>query len=164
MPANPFSPYVLSRGSFACHCVQARSSMAWCRKNVGSCGLAKKPEFDAPVTACPEERPVVDAPPTDPFSPADSQAVIDALFEFVEVHQALLEVAFACPFLVIGKDRILSQIGFMTLVAAVLRQLEAAIDTPAFAIIALLSDGIDDAKAQVASLDATLDRAIAAYS
>lgn len=94
----------------------------------------------------------------DLLSADDSKLVINALVTFVQVHQALLSV-------VIGKHGVLAQFGpFGEPIRQALVALELVVDTLAFAIIALLSALIDQAKAQAQSLDASLNQAIAAYS
>ncbi|EJD52855.1 hypothetical protein AURDEDRAFT_158580 [Auricularia subglabra TFB-10046 SS5] len=87
----------------------------------------------------------------------DSHAVIDVLVTFVQVHQLLLSA-------VIGKHGLLAAVGFAEPIRKALVTLEQVVDTLAFAIIALLSVGIDDATAQAQSLIAAIERAIQTFS
>ncbi|KAJ7753455.1 hypothetical protein B0H16DRAFT_1886892 [Mycena metata] len=72
---------------------------------------------------------------------ADCDTIVSALGSFVQVHQALLAT-------VIGKHAIFVQFGATAPVAAVLRTLEATIDSFAFAMINLIPCGADSVKRQ----------------
>ncbi|KAF3930595.1 hypothetical protein ABW19_dt0204660 [Dactylella cylindrospora] len=90
-------------------------------------------------------------------APADATLIADAFREFVRVHQVLLNI-------LIGKAGILVQVPFVGApVAAVLRQLEAAVDTVALQLIDLLDSQNTDVQTQANSLGGTLDLAIQKY-
>jgi NAD(P)-dependent dehydrogenase (short-subunit alcohol dehydrogenase family) len=94
---------------------------------------------------------------TQPFAAADVTAVADAFREFVRVHQALLNI-------LIGKAGILQQVPIVGApVAAVLRQVEAVVDTIALGLIHVAETATNDIETQANSLGATLDLAIQKY-
>jgi hypothetical protein len=75
----------------------------------------------------------------------------------VQVHQALLQV-------IIGKHGLLTLVPFFEPIRLALVSLEAAIDTLAFDLIALIPTQQPAANAQFASLSVTLTSAITTYS
>jgi len=93
------------------------------------------------------------------YAGADALAIGDAFRTFVRVHQDLLNI-------LIGKTGFLTQIPFVgPPVAAVLRQIEAVVDTIAFALI----DGVEASVASImrsdlAALDGTINGAITLFS
>jgi hypothetical protein len=99
----------------------------------------------------------VDSVSTGPLSDDDAQLVVQALTTFVQVHQALLQV-------IIGKHGLLTLVPFFEPIRLALVSLEAAIDTLAFDLIALIPTQQPAANAQFASLSVTLTTAITTYS
>ncbi|KAF5328341.1 hypothetical protein D9619_013315 [Psilocybe cf. subviscida] len=96
-------------------------------------------------------------PFTPPFGSSVSGTVVDALIGFVRVHQALLAT-------VIGKHSIFAQFGLTAPIAAVLRTVEAGVDTFAFQLINLIPDKRNTVQAQINSLDLTLKTSINTYT
>jgi glycopeptide antibiotics resistance protein len=99
----------------------------------------------------------VDSVSTGPLSDDDAQLVVQALTKFVQVHQALLQV-------IIGKHGLVTLVPFFEPIRLALVSLEAAVDTLAFDLIALIPTQKPAANAQFASLSATLTATITAYS
>ncbi|KAI0806796.1 hypothetical protein C8Q74DRAFT_1212931 [Fomes fomentarius] len=91
-----------------------------------------------------------------PFDDPTAQTVVDALVDFVAIHQALLNV-------IIGKSSLAAQFGFTAPIAAALRAIEAQVDTLALNLIALIPTQEPAADAQFAALDGTFDDANTAY-
>jgi len=93
------------------------------------------------------------------LSTADSAIVLDAIVEFVHIHQDLLAV-------VIGKSGLLAKVPlFGQPVAEVLRALEKVVDSIAFLIIDVLAEASGAAaSAQFKSLDVSVGKAIDAYT
>ncbi|KAJ6630004.1 hypothetical protein B0H10DRAFT_2208153 [Mycena sp. CBHHK59/15] len=94
---------------------------------------------------------------TPPFTiEADCLLVVNALNQFVQVHQALLST-------VIGKHSIFAQFLVTAPIAAVLRGLEAIIDAFAFSLINLIPCGIASVNTGKNSLDASVMASINLY-
>lgn len=92
------------------------------------------------------------------YSVADARIIVVALTEFVKVHQALLNI-------VIGKRGLLTLFPFLEPIRVSLVQLEAIVDSFAFALIALIPTGEKPAfESQFGSLDVTVNIAITTYS
>ncbi|KAJ7037267.1 hypothetical protein C8F04DRAFT_1093097 [Mycena alexandri] len=95
---------------------------------------------------------------TPPFTAqADCDAIVNALRSFVQVHQALLAT-------VIGKHSIFAQFGATAPVAAVLRTLEATIDSFAFAMINLIPCGAGSVTDDKNGLDTSVGNSITLYT
>ncbi|KAJ6533701.1 hypothetical protein B0H19DRAFT_1272341 [Mycena capillaripes] len=95
---------------------------------------------------------------TPPFTAqADCNAIVVALRDFVLVHQALLAT-------VIGKHAIFAQFVFTAPIAAVLRALEAIIDSFAFAMIDLIPCGAISVTNDKNGLDTSVGNSITLYS
>ncbi|KAJ7756640.1 hypothetical protein B0H16DRAFT_1689861 [Mycena metata] len=95
---------------------------------------------------------------TPPFTvQADCDAIVTALGDFVRVHQALLAT-------VIGKHAIFAQFGATAPVAAVLRTLEATIDSFAFAMINLIPCGAGSVTNDKNGLDTAVGNSITLYA
>ncbi|KAK6516164.1 hypothetical protein TWF506_006076 [Arthrobotrys conoides] len=93
-------------------------------------------------------------------APADATAIANAFRTFVKVHQELLNI-------LIGKAGLFSTVPLVGQpVAAVLRQLEAIVDTVAFAIIDLVDPSTQkmEITSDAASLSGTIDLSIKSYS
>ncbi|KAJ7717776.1 hypothetical protein B0H16DRAFT_1700837 [Mycena metata] len=89
---------------------------------------------------------------------ADCDTIVSALGSFVQVHQALLAT-------VIGKHAIFVQFGTTAPVAAVLRTLEATIDSFAFAMINLIPCGADSVRTtRMVTLDTSVANSITLYA
>ncbi|KAF7337349.1 hypothetical protein MSAN_02260600 [Mycena sanguinolenta] len=86
-------------------------------------------DFNTIITSLAADVKAMDA--TSAFNDADAGPVVDALSEFVEVHQALLAT-------VIGKHSIFAQFFLTAPIVAVLRNLEAGIDDFAYSMIDLI--------------------------
>ncbi|KAJ7871930.1 hypothetical protein B0H13DRAFT_1895579 [Mycena leptocephala] len=93
---------------------------------------------------------------TPPFIDAVAGPIVDALKEFVRVHQQLLAT-------VIGKHGIFAQFGVTAPIAAILQSLEAAIDAFAFAMINLIPTKQGDVTADKNSLDASVVKTVTLY-
>ncbi|TDZ74535.1 hypothetical protein CTRI78_v000684 [Colletotrichum trifolii] len=88
---------------------------------------------------------------------ADADAIFDAFREFVRVHQALLNI-------LIGKAGLFNTVPFVGQpVAAVLRQVEAVVDSIAFSLIDLVQSRATDLTSQANSLGGSLQNAIDSY-
>ncbi|KAI8289985.1 hypothetical protein K4K60_007232 [Colletotrichum sp. SAR11_57] len=88
---------------------------------------------------------------------ANSDAIIEAFRGFVRVHQALLEI-------LIGKAGLFSTVPFIGQpIAAVLRQIEAIVDTLAFTLIDTLEGQASEIQSEADSLSATIGGAITSY-
>ncbi|KAI1172831.1 UVI-1 [Nemania sp. FL0916] len=88
---------------------------------------------------------------------ADGQLVFDSFREFVRVHQALLNI-------LIGKAGLLENLPFVgPPVAAVLRSVEAVVDSIAFFLIDTVQGFTADLQDEANSLGATLDLTIQKY-
>ncbi|EFQ34458.1 hypothetical protein CGRA01v4_00113 [Colletotrichum graminicola] len=88
---------------------------------------------------------------------ADSDSIFNAFRDFVRVHQALLNI-------LIGKAGLLNTVPFAGQpIAAVLRQVEAVVDTVAFTLIDMVQSRAADLTAEANSLDQSLDTAIKSY-
>ncbi|TEA17654.1 hypothetical protein C8034_v011847 [Colletotrichum sidae] len=88
---------------------------------------------------------------------ADADAIFDAFREFVRVHQALLNI-------LIGKAGLFNTVPFVGQpVAAVLRQVEAVVDSIAFSLIDLVESRATDLTSQANSLGGSLQTAIDSY-
>ncbi|KAJ7315729.1 hypothetical protein DFH08DRAFT_820302 [Mycena albidolilacea] len=95
---------------------------------------------------------------TAPFTvQADCDAIVVALDSFVEVHQALLTT-------VIGKHAIFAQFAVTASIAAVLRILEAIIDSFAFAMIDLIPCGAGSVTNDKNGLDTSFGNSITLYT
>ncbi|KAJ7882369.1 hypothetical protein B0H14DRAFT_3433473 [Mycena olivaceomarginata] len=95
---------------------------------------------------------------TPPFTvQADCDAIVVALDSFVEVHQALLAT-------VIGKHAIFAQFAVTAPIAAVLRTLEAIIDSFAFAMIDLIPCGAGSVTNDKNGLDISVENSITLYT
>ncbi|KAF8155232.1 hypothetical protein K438DRAFT_1987142 [Mycena galopus ATCC 62051] len=95
---------------------------------------------------------------TSPFTvQADVQLVVTALNNFVGVHQQLLAT-------VIGKHGIFAQFGVTAPIAAILRSLEAGIDSFAYAMIALIPSGETSVTNNKNSLDGSVTNTITLYT
>ncbi|KAM0671145.1 hypothetical protein ACQRIU_001540 [Beauveria bassiana] len=92
-----------------------------------------------------------------PYTETNQQLICDALAAFVQVHIVLLST-------VIGKRGLLSSTPFTAPIGAVLRELEGAVDTLAFGIIALIPFCADDTQQRIDSLDQKFQEAKAAYN
>jgi hypothetical protein len=99
----------------------------------------------------------VDSVSTGPLSDDDAQLVVQALTKFVQVHQALLQV-------IIGKHGLVTLVPFFEPIRLALVSLEAAVDTLAFDLIALIPTQKPAANAQFASLSVALTATITTYS
>ncbi|KDN60717.1 putative conserved hypothetical protein [Colletotrichum sublineola] len=87
----------------------------------------------------------------------DAKAIFEAFREFVRVHQALLNI-------LIGKAGLFNTIPLIGQpVAAVLRQVEAIVDTIAFGIIDLVESQAEDLMSQANSLGSSLEVCIQSY-
>jgi len=93
---------------------------------------------------------------TPPFNDVDAQLVVNVLVDFVKVHQLLLAT-------VIGKHGILAQFGVTAPVAAVLRTLEAGIDSFALGLIALIPTKQGDVTNGQNALDESVGTTIDTY-
>ncbi|KAF7369593.1 hypothetical protein MVEN_00290000 [Mycena venus] len=94
---------------------------------------------------------------TPPFTAqADCDLIVAALTGFVNIHQALLAT-------VIGKRSIFSQFGATAPIAAVLRTLEATIDSFAFAMIDLIPCGASSVTNDKNGLDTSVGKSITLY-
>jgi hypothetical protein len=88
---------------------------------------------------------------------ASSTLIFDAFREFVRVHQVLLNI-------LIGKAGLFNTVPVIgSPVAAVLRQLEAVVDTVAFQLIDLVESRANDLMSEADSLSKTIGTAIGAY-
>ncbi|TDZ25474.1 hypothetical protein Cob_v001495 [Colletotrichum orbiculare MAFF 240422] len=88
---------------------------------------------------------------------ADADAIFDAFREFVRVHQALLNI-------LIGKAGLFNTVPFVGQpVTAVLRQVEAVVDSIAFSLIDLVESRATDLTSQANSLGGSLQNAIDSY-
>ncbi|KAJ7094779.1 hypothetical protein C8R44DRAFT_951397 [Mycena epipterygia] len=94
---------------------------------------------------------------TPPFVNVVCTPIVNALVDFVEVHQALLS-------LVIGKHSIFAQFGATAPITAILRTLEAAIDALAFGLIDLIPCASDTVNMGKNMLDTSVMNSINAYS
>ncbi|KAI1858562.1 hypothetical protein JX265_010655 [Neoarthrinium moseri] len=87
----------------------------------------------------------------------ESDDVFDAFREFVRIHQQLLNI-------LIGKAGLFQTVPFIGApVAAVLRQIEAIVDTLAFALIDQVESRATDLQNQAGSLGMTVQTAIQQY-
>ncbi|KAJ6615791.1 hypothetical protein B0H10DRAFT_48348 [Mycena sp. CBHHK59/15] len=93
---------------------------------------------------------------TPPFGDADAQPIVDALRQFVQVHQVLLST-------VIGKHSIFAQFGVTAPIASILRSLEAAIDSFAFAMINMIPTQATAVNTDKTSLDSSVGNTISTY-
>ncbi|KAH7345969.1 hypothetical protein BKA66DRAFT_602980 [Pyrenochaeta sp. MPI-SDFR-AT-0127] len=90
-------------------------------------------------------------------SGAQSDAIFDAFREFVCVHQVLFNI-------LIGKAGLFQTVPIIGQpVAAVLRQIEAIVDTVAFNLIENVQSRSSDLQAQAQSLSGTIEAAINSY-
>ncbi|USP79085.1 uncharacterized protein yc1106_06359 [Curvularia clavata] len=88
---------------------------------------------------------------------ADADLIFEAFREFVRVHQVLLNI-------LIGKAGLFTTVPFIGQpVAAVLRQVEAVVDTIAFGLIDSVESRAADLQSQANTLGATLDICINSY-
>ena len=88
---------------------------------------------------------------------APSDAIFDAFREFVRVHQVLLNI-------LIGKAGLFTVVPIIGQpVAAVLRQVEAIVDTIAFGLIDKVESRSQDLQNQAGSLGMTIDTAISSF-
>lgn len=88
---------------------------------------------------------------------AEVKAIADAFREFVRVHQVLLNI-------LIGKAGLFSIVPFIGVpVSAVLRQIEAVVDSIAFSLIAIVEGTANDIAAQQKNLDGTINISITTY-
>ncbi|KAJ7190088.1 hypothetical protein GGX14DRAFT_580120 [Mycena pura] len=94
---------------------------------------------------------------TPPFGDADAQLIVVALDDFVHVHQTLLAT-------VIGKHSIFSQFGVTAPITAILRSLEAGIDSFAFAMIDLIPTRSSDVTDDKDQLDTSVGNTISLYA
>ncbi|KAJ7870919.1 hypothetical protein B0H14DRAFT_3439728 [Mycena olivaceomarginata] len=92
---------------------------------------------------------------TPPFSDG-ADLIVTALRDFVGVHQALLST-------VIGKHTIFAQFGLTAPITAVLRSLEAGIDSFAFALIDMIPTKEADVTADKNMLDGSVGNTISLY-
>ncbi|KAK6535879.1 hypothetical protein TWF281_000129 [Arthrobotrys megalospora] len=93
-------------------------------------------------------------------NPTDAKAIADAFRKFVQVHQALLNI-------LIGKAGLFTTVPFIGQpVSAVLRSLEAIVDTIAFMIIDGVEVAVSKASIQsdATSLHGTIEVSIGTYS
>jgi hypothetical protein len=125
--------------------------------NAGQQGFIIAEGFTTIIAKIAEGTTRVDSVSTGPLSDDDAQLVVQALTTFVQVHQALLQV-------IIGKHGLLTLVPFFEPIRLALVSLEAAIDTLAFDLIALIPTQQPAANAQFASLSVTLTTAITTYS
>ncbi|KAH9474941.1 hypothetical protein JR316_0012039 [Psilocybe cubensis] len=93
---------------------------------------------------------------TPPFTDDLAGPIVDALTDFVKVHQILLST-------VIGKQSIFAQFLLTAPIAAALRALESEVDFFAFSLIALIPTRTSSVKDCQQSLDSSLGDAIAKY-
>ncbi|KAJ6619198.1 hypothetical protein B0H10DRAFT_1913109 [Mycena sp. CBHHK59/15] len=91
-----------------------------------------------------------------PFGDADALLIVQALKEFVAIHQALLST-------VISKHGIFAQFGVTAPIAAVLRSLEASIDSFAFAMIDMIPTQAPSVQTDKNSLDSSVGNTITLY-
>ncbi|KAJ6608127.1 hypothetical protein B0H10DRAFT_2227151 [Mycena sp. CBHHK59/15] len=94
--------------------------------------------------------------PTPPFGNMDALLIVQSLDQFVAIHQALLST-------VIGKHGIFAQFGVTQPIADVLRNLEAGIDSFAFAMIAMIPTQTPSVNADKGSLDSSVGNTISLY-
>ncbi|KAJ7094780.1 hypothetical protein C8R44DRAFT_749366 [Mycena epipterygia] len=94
---------------------------------------------------------------TPPFVGVICTPIVDALIDFVKVHQAVLST-------VIGKHSIFAQFGATAPITAILRSLEAAIDALANGLIGLIPCASDTVKMGQGMLDTSVTNSITAYS
>ncbi|KAJ7070396.1 hypothetical protein B0H15DRAFT_807112 [Mycena belliarum] len=93
---------------------------------------------------------------TPPLADAAAQTIVTALDNFVFVHQALLAT-------VIGQHSVFSRFGVTSPIAAVLRSLEATIDSFAFAMIDLIPTQSVSVQTSKATLDSSVGKATSVY-
>ncbi|PPQ96027.1 hypothetical protein CVT25_013889 [Psilocybe cyanescens] len=93
---------------------------------------------------------------TPAFADDAADTVVNALTDFVLVHQILLST-------VIGKHSIFAQFAVTTPITAILRALEAQVDALAFGLINLIPTRKPDVQESRKSLDASLTIAISTY-
>ncbi|KAI1080815.1 hypothetical protein F5B20DRAFT_580054 [Whalleya microplaca] len=91
------------------------------------------------------------------FQPKEQLDICEAFRQFVVVHQQLLDT-------IIGKHSILAATPFTAPIAAVLRTIEAGVDTLAFGIIDLVPTCAPAATKCKNDLDSSLDKATVVYS
>jgi hypothetical protein len=91
------------------------------------------------------------------FVDSDAKLVVQALNNFVAVHQALLST-------IIGQHGLLSLFGFAEPIRLALVAIESGVDTFAYALIKLIPTQTDPATNDHSSLDNSLNQAIAAYA
>ncbi|KAI0648387.1 hypothetical protein C8Q79DRAFT_955206 [Trametes meyenii] len=91
-----------------------------------------------------------------PLNDNDAQAVVNALNDFVAIHQALLET-------IIGKHSLAQQFFLTRPIAIALRSLESVVDTFAHAIIDLIPTRADEGNADAGSLQIYLQAAVSTY-
>ncbi|KAK2031159.1 hypothetical protein LX32DRAFT_681291 [Colletotrichum zoysiae] len=112
--------------------------------------------FTEIVTIATTAIPAMQAMPPVPAG-QQSDAIFDAFREFVRVHQVLLNI-------LIGKAGLFSVVPFIGApVAAVLRQIEAVVDTVAFILINNVQSRANDLKLEADSLGGTIDISISKY-
>ncbi|KAJ7196436.1 hypothetical protein GGX14DRAFT_575002 [Mycena pura] len=93
---------------------------------------------------------------TPPFDDEDAEPIVEALDDFVHVHQILLAT-------VIGQHSIFSQFGLTAPITAILRDLEAGIDSFAFAMIDLIPTKSSDVTDDRNQLDTSVGNTISQY-
>ncbi|KAI0668410.1 hypothetical protein C8Q78DRAFT_256624 [Trametes maxima] len=91
-----------------------------------------------------------------PVNDEDAQAIVNALNDFVAIHQALLEV-------IIGKHSLAQQFFLTRPIAQALRSLESVVDTFAHAIIDLIPTRADEGNADANALQIYLTAAVSTY-
>ncbi|KAF8591047.1 hypothetical protein K439DRAFT_1627131 [Ramaria rubella] len=111
-------------------------------------------DFQAIITSLTGDVTAMKATP--PFNDVSAQPIVTALRDFVNVHQQLLST-------VIGKHAILAQFGVTAPVAAVLRTLEATIDSFAFAMINLIPTQKPAVQNDQSTLDTSVGNTITTY-
>ncbi|KAH9474965.1 hypothetical protein JR316_0012064 [Psilocybe cubensis] len=94
---------------------------------------------------------------TETFPDDEGKAIIEALTDFVLVHQLLLST-------VIGKHSIFAQFSLTAPIAAVLRLLEAQVDALAFALIHLIPTRSSSIQKSQKTLSISLDSSISTYT
>ncbi|KAJ7196433.1 hypothetical protein GGX14DRAFT_575000 [Mycena pura] len=111
-------------------------------------------DFATIVNALRADVPAMQATP--PFDDVAAQPIVDALDNFVQIHQALLAT-------VIGKHSIFSQFGVTAPITAIPRSHEAVIDSFAFAMIDLIPTRSSDVKNDKNQLDTSVGNTISLY-
>jgi hypothetical protein len=123
--------------------------------DVSTMGQTVVTDFQTIVTNLAGDVTAMEATP--PFADGVAQPIVDALTDFVLVHQALLST-------VIGKHAIFSQFGVTAPITAILRSLEAGIDSFAFAMINLIPTRQSDVTDDKDQLDSSVGNTVTLYT